>query len=81
MHWGGVAAGMGSGFSMRSMMVPDPVAGYSASHEVRHAIAVRGEARPRVSAADERGRSSLPKRHPVRSGQPANGSTDQLMPR
>jgi hypothetical protein len=155
------AAGMGSGFSVRSMMVPDPVAGFGLhtrsgtpsrreakpdpvfrprssrdarpylearrqeagmgslgwerfssqcpharvlpstqhsvidpaldsalgphrcwfrpSHEVRHAIASRGEARPRVSAADELGRSSLPKRHPLPSGQPVNRLTDQLL--
>ncbi len=54
------AAGMGSGFSMRSMMVPDPVTGFGLQHEVRHAIAPRGEARPRVSAADQQGRWSLP---------------------
>ena len=52
---------MGSGFSTRSVMVPDSVAGFGLQHEVRHAIAPRGEARPRVSAADEQGRSSLPR--------------------
>ena len=55
------AADMGSGFSTRSVMVPDPVAVFGLQHEVRHAIASRGEARPRVLAADEQGRSSLPR--------------------
>ena len=57
---------MGSGFSMRSRMVPDPVADCGLQHEVRHAIAMRGEARPHVSAADEQGRSSLPERMEAR---------------
>jgi len=58
------AAGMGSGFSTRSVMVPDPLPvsrQVGLQHEVRHAIASRGEARPRVLAADEQGRSSLPR--------------------
>jgi hypothetical protein len=56
-------------------MVPDPIAGdfagsaarnFGLQHEVRHAIASRGEARPHVAAADQQGRSYLPRDNEVK---------------
>ena len=52
----GLASACAAGWCLTPLPVLRP------SHEVRHAIASRGEARPRVSVADEQGRSSLPKR-------------------